>query len=77
MTTAIHQTTATDPNRDTNVVTAPRMNEDTKAILITVLAGVLLSLLLTAVMALVISSATPEQLDRITTLMQGYATIAP
>lgn len=77
MTTAIHQTTATDSSLDTNVAAAPRMNDDTKVILITVLAGVFLALLLTAVMALVISTASPEQLDQITTMMQGYSATAP
>lgn len=77
MTTAIHQTTATDSSQDTNVAAAPRMNDDTKVILITVLAGVVLALLLTAVMALVISTASPEQLDQITTMMQGYSATAP
>ncbi|ALV44683.1 hypothetical protein MB46_03300 [Arthrobacter alpinus] len=49
-----------------------RYDDDTKVVAIAVAAAVGLSVLLTSVIAVVYSLATPDQLDSITTMMAGY-----
>lgn len=72
MTTAISHSTSTQQGPNTSIAARQGMDHDSKVIAIFFAAAIALSVILSAVAILVYNTASPEQLEQISTMMSGY-----
>ena len=72
MSTALSTSTSTNQSLDTSVAAPVRFDHDTKVIAVLFAAAIVLSALLSAVAVFIYNTASPEQLDQIAVMMNGY-----